>query len=55
MPRNTPIKTQYKNNYNETIRVSTNFAFYGCEFNPLKKKATLASFFQSGSAKVDAE
>lgn len=40
MPRNTLIITQYKNNYNETIWVSTNFAFYGREFNQLKKKVT---------------
>jgi hypothetical protein len=55
MPRNTLIKTKYKNNYNETIWVSINFAFYGREFNQLKKKVTLKSSAQSESANVDAE
>jgi hypothetical protein len=32
------LKQQYKNNYNETIWVSINFAFYGRAFNQFKKK-----------------
>jgi hypothetical protein len=40
MLHNTPIKTHSKNNYNKTIWVSTNFAFYGRAFTDLRKKAT---------------